>query len=230
MRTNRACVLGLALAGLLALAGCSRNHYTLAPAPEPAPPPVSPVAAVRLFQWGWNHLDEDPFRREMPADFRFVFAPWDSAGNPFRDFPLDRQAMHDILHHCFESGGSGIARAQSVDLRFATTLVPQPDPRPGMNPRWHQVVATSFDLALQRADTVGSYRVTGGVRFWLVRGDSAAIPPDLAALGVVPDSTRWYVQEWDEETVGTSEAARVGPAGTEPGRKLTWGDLLLLYR
>jgi len=59
------------------------------------------------------------------------------------------------------------------------------------------------------------------VRFHLVRGDSALLPQELLDRGARRDSTRWYVERWDDETVG--------PAATLPARNLTWGRLKLLY-
>ena len=60
----------------------------------------------------------------------------------------------------------------------------------------------------------------------MVRGDSAAIP---AELGFGPDSTRWYIERWEDETL--SSGSRTLPvAAPQPARNTTWGMILTLYR
>ena len=59
--------------------------------------------------------------------------------------------------------------------------------------------------------------VNGNTTFYLVRGDSAQIPPDLKARGFVPDATRWYIERYEDKTdtgggQGNSSALRA-PSG-----------------
>ena len=43
----------------------------------------------------------------------------------------------------------------------------------------------------------GEQSISGYVNFFLVRGDSAGVPADVSAPH---DSTRWYVERWEDDT------------------------------
>ncbi len=233
MRAASAQPLLVAVVVLAALAGCSTEEHVTGPSRShptivSAPVADSPEYAVRLFQWGWNHRDLESFRRVLPGDFRFVFALADSSGNRFTNDPLGREEMLTILSGIF-TGGGRCSPASSVVLLFDPVLRPIDDSRPGRNPRWHKGILTSVDLTLKLEDGE-EYRVSGNARFFLVRGDSAVIPPDLAAEGVGPDSTRWYIQQWNDETLqGAGALSRAVPAKSQPARQTTWGSILALY-
>jgi len=64
----------------------------------------------------------------------------------------------------------------------------------------------------------------GFANFFMVRGDSALIPADLAARGFRPDSTRWYIERWEDDTF-QEVGARAMPTSTA-----TWGTIKVLYR
>jgi hypothetical protein len=64
----------------------------------------------------------------------------------------------------------------------------------------------------------------------VVRGDSALIPQELVSRGFRPDSTRWYVDQWNDETQVGSALSRAFPVSALPSRGTTWGDILALYR
>jgi hypothetical protein len=49
------------------------------------------------------------------------------------------------------------------------------------------------------------YMLTGRFTFFCVRGDSVAIPPELASAGVGPDSTRWWIERWEDATTTATE-------------------------
>ncbi len=229
------------LSGLAPAAGCSK-HPTRAAAPAaalPAPAPSSPAGVIRLFEWSWNNRDTLRPRAILTDDFLFQFALGDSAGNQFRDQPMDREQLLRCLRHLFVGGGSQ-PPASSIRLVFNSVLSVQPDSRPGRAPTWHKEILTSVDLSIRTP--ASEYRIMGNARFFVVRGDSAAIPADLAARGFGPDSTRWWIQGWLDETFGGSAAAvrpwRPGGAegrGAGRGRVLpatnhTWGQVLSLYR
>jgi hypothetical protein len=222
------------LAAVLALVlfGCSVEHHVTGPLPWQPQPPVanSPVNAIRLFEWGWNHRDLETIKSLLTDDFRFVFALGDSAGNAFRDDPFVRDDMLGCLERLFTGGGS-MPPATSIQLVLDPTLRALPDSRPGMNPGWHKEIVTSVDLTIKTAGD-SEYRITGNARFFVVRGDSALIPQEL---GLEPDSTRWYIQQWNDETL--TGAGSVGPSRAIPRDLLvpqptdnpTWGQLLALY-
>ncbi len=192
--------LGLRLAFLVALAlapvalvpGCT---CVMSTSPDsgggvivgtPMPPPVSPAQAVRALEWTWD--------QRASAEYPLLFAAdlgqsCDSAASAWtRD---DEIASFD--HMVFGGGAQGAPVPGLIQLDFPTLLAATPDPRPGHAARWHQVVAGTFRLALSGAG-VRPETLTGDATFYLVRGDSAAIPEDLLAAGVTPDSTRWYFE------------------------------------
>jgi hypothetical protein len=215
----------------LVLSGCSTEDRVTGPLPvrSPLPPAAStPSNAIRLFERGWTHRDPDAFREILAGDFRFNFAQRDSSGNPFRADPIGRDELLGILDHLFRGGGSA-PPATRVCLVMDPALRPLPDSRPGKNPAWHQVIVTSVDLTIQTAGGP-EYRVLGSARFFVARGDSAVIPADLAAQGVRPDPTRWYIDRWEDETFPEGRALpRAVPAMLQPEFSASWGYVLALY-
>jgi len=217
------------LLALLGVTGCGEHGSVTAPRPNPrggAPAPNSPENAIRLFEWGWDHRDTLAVAEVLAGDFRFFFALGDSAGNVFRGDPVDRETMLRMDYHLFIGGGNA-APAKSIALQFDPKLIPQDDGRPGKDPRWHKEILTGVNLSIRTDDN--SWNVQGNARFFVVRGDSALIPQDLVAKGLGPDSTRWYIDRWDDETL-SGPGARVVPAQPLPTRVVTWGDILALYR
>ena len=206
---------GLALLLLVGLGGCfnpfNPKIATTAGVYVPPPSPASPQGVIKLLEWCWNNRDVTRAQELYTADYRFVFGLADSAGNEFRDKPVTREVELDIERNLFVGGGNE-PPATSITLHFNPTLTPMDDSRPGKNRRWHQETVTSVDLSI-RTDTQ-EYRITGNARFFTERGDSALIP---AVLGFKPDSTRWYIDQWNDETQpGSSPEARTatGTMGT----------------
>ena len=227
MRSASVRALLLATAALC-LAGCSSERHVTRPRPAP-PPADSPSNAVRLFEWGWNRRNLDAFHDVLAKDFRFVFSPADSAGNGFQDHPFDRDTMLLVLQHLFVGGGTQ-PPATRIALNFDPVLYPLPDSRPGRDPEWHKEIVTRVDLTIKIGDEL-EYRIMGTARFFVVRGDSAVIPADLVAEGVGPDPRRWYIQQWNDETLsGGAAILRALPAVPGPASQTTWGDVLVLYR
>ncbi len=219
----------LAVAVALAIPGCSVERHVTGPLPWQtsvrSPAPGSPANAIRLFEWGWNNRDLDAFKNLLTADFRFVFALSDSAGNLFRDEPFGREQMLGCLRNLFTGGGPE-PPATSIRLVLDPELLVLPDSRAGMDPAWHKEIVTSVDLAIKTA-AGAEYRVVGNARFFVVRGDSALIPQEL---GLVPDSTRWFIQRWQDETLqGAGAMLRALPAAPQPADNVTWGQILALY-
>ncbi len=222
-------VAALALAALaLALAGCSNGW---APARLTAPPPATPVAptpvaAVELLQWAYDHRSLDTYRTLFADDFVFNFGALDPAGDPYRDQLWRREDELASAEHLFVSGNAVEGPAVSITLDFDVTPVDVADTTGGRDPRSHRQVRVGCVLDIQRPS--GSWQVKGSVDFHLVRGDVAVIPPEL---GVQPDSTRWYIGSWDDFT-GQMDAL-VGrtapPAAPQPAGLATWGLIKTLY-
>src|SRR5262245_42722408 len=201
---------------------------------EPPPPPTSPVGVLRLFEWCWNHRDANLYREIFTADYVFVFALTDSAGNAYRNRVLTREEDLDIATNLFVRGSATEPPPVSIRLTFDPNLIALPDSRPGKDALYNKEIAAQTLLIIEQPDI----QVNGITRFFVVRGDSALLPQELVQRGFKPDSTRWYIQQVQDETLGTI-AERVGPTalrGLRPAEQttyepedLTWGQLLSRY-
>lgn len=207
---------------VLALAGCAETHVTR---PANLPPRAdTPQGVVKRFAWCWNNLDVTRYSGLFTDDFQFVFASGDSVGDLYRETVFGRDEMLACAQHLFVGGGTRPA-ARSITLVIDAVLYPLDDSRPGKNPRWHQEVSTSVSLTVVTV-TDSTYHICGNATFFAVRGDSAAIP---AELGLEPDSTRWYIERWEDYTLwGCGAATRV--ASPQASRSYSWGYLLHVYQ
>jgi hypothetical protein len=109
-------------------------------------------------------------------------------------------------------GGGSAPPATSITLNLDPTLRPLPDSRLGKDPKWHKEIVTTVDLTI-KVEGDQQYRIMGNARFYVVRGDSALIP---AELGFPPDSNRWYIDQWNDETLtgaGLAALLQTGPGG-----------------
>jgi hypothetical protein len=188
----------------------------------------TPVAVLHALQYGYEHPDNALLKRLFTDDFVFVFSQLDSAGNSFRDVPWNRIDELLYLDHLLEGGGPHPA-ADRITIDFTNTLVSFPSSRPGHDPGWHREVHAEVNVRAQMAESV--FEIRGFSSFYFVRGDSAAIPADLAQQGLRPDSTRWWIDRWEDHTISASPALRVmSPSDIEPSQTRSWGTLRTLYR
>ena len=211
-------------------------------ASTPAPAPNSPTNVVRLFAWCWLNRDPALYAEIFTDDYRFQFAPNDSAGNPYQGSPWIREYELSSAQHIF-AGGADKPPASDIQITIDNLLVARDDARPGKSAKWHKQVNTHVDLKIT-FDQNGSPDVNsiqGYALFYLVRGDSATIPPELVAQGFRPDSTRWWIERWEDGTAGSNGAqARMRPATSPRGRtaspssplpigRVTFGQLKAAY-
>jgi hypothetical protein len=216
--TRRTWITLLVLAA--AASSCSKGQQKLvAPAPEP-PLATSPIEAVRTVESAWKTRADGSLPHLYTEDFEFAFAPGDSAGNPY-------------TNHCWQledevlSSSNCFANASEITLSFQRNLVPLNDDRPGKNATWHKYILTHVDLRviLDRGNGPELNEVHGYAKFYLVRGDSAQLTANEMAAGGT-DSTRWWVQRWEDETLSEfAEAMR-----TNPTQNQTWGNIKNLFR
>jgi hypothetical protein len=193
--------------------GCSTKIVAPPPVDEP-PAASSPAGAVQRFAWGFNHKDVEVVRGLLTDDFQFISAGTDSAGNPSRA-PHDRSWFLVALAALRDS-------TSTVSFIVDQNLVPSPDTRAGKVSKYHVQIRTSVHASVRFTDPNGNVEITGNLLFFLTRGDSAAIPQELIDRGAKPDSTRWWLDRMEDETVagaGVSYAAR-------PSRNNTFGGLL----
>jgi len=167
-----------------------------------APTPNSPQNAVKLFEWCWVNRGVDEYRELFTDDYVFISAGTDSAGNPSREIQARRDDEVQTAENMF-IGSAERPPAEQITLIFDQSLVPFPDSRIGKNPRWHKQIRTSVNLKV-RIDSGNTVEVTGNALFFLTRGDSAAIPLELKNRGFKPDSLRWWIDRWEDETLAGS--------------------------
>lgn len=217
--------LSFALLGAL-LAGTSGCFNPFGPlisaerqASQPPPVPNSTANVVRLFEWCWKNRGYNEYEEIFTDDYRFYFAAQDSAGNTYRDVPYTRDDELRSATGLFV-GTPDHPAASEITLDFDKTLIPLNDDRPGKDPGWHRTIRTHVDLKV--TVDIGSgpsvNEVHGYAKFYLVRGDSAAIPEALRLKGFRPDANRWWIERWDDETLpaGSAAMARARPAHAMP--------------
>ena len=191
-----------ALALLVTLSGCFnpfRPDVLNQRVTTTAPTPNSPQNAVKLFEWCWVNRGVDEYRELFTDDYVFISAEKDSAGNQNRDIQARRDDEVQTAENMF-IGSADKAPAEQITLLFDQNLVPFPDSRPGKNAKWHKQIRTSVNLKV-RIDSGNTVEVTGNALFFLTRGDSAAIPQELINRGFKPDSLRWWIDRWEDETL-----------------------------
>ena len=164
----------------------------------PPPAPNSPANTLRLLEWCYDNLEPSLYRELFTDDYRFAFSLLDPYGNAYRDIPWTREDELISTTKLFLGGDASQPAASSVTLNFDRNFNVRNDPRPGKRSKWHKSVRTSvaFTLVAEGSQT----NVTGFVNFFLVRGDSALIPKELTDRGFAPDSSRWYIERWEDET------------------------------
>ena len=212
-----------AVAALSLSTGCSTQTTEPVPVnPDSAPTATSPVNALRRLQWAWVHRDTTVLRGLITSDFEFVFGELDSTGHSYVDPPWNRNDELASSRHLFVTGCAE-PPATSISVTFDPSPRTAVDTRPGHRNAWHRVILTT--VALTCRTEASTYETQGRGVFFFVRGDSAAIPPDAAAAGARPDSTLWWIDRWEDQTVSTGGALSVLPA-----RSYSWGHLKALYR
>lgn len=197
-----------------------------------APSPNTPRGAVELFQWCWKNRAAEEYSELFTDDYVFQSASVDSAGNGTREIQSRRQDEVEIATNMF-LGSAERAPASTITLNFDGNLRAFDDTRAGKNPTWHQTIRTSVDLKVDIGDG-STLEVTGFALFYLVRGDSAAIPAELKSKGFKPDPARWWIDRWEDETLpsGGSAAARASHPETagQVFIPATVGEVKALYR
>ena len=212
----------IAALAVLAVAGCATK--TVAPPPADVPPAANSAAgAVKRLDWAINHRDPDMVAGMLTNDFQFISAGTDSAGNASRDSVGDRSWLDVALRALLDP-------ANQVSLKLDANPIPFPDSRPGKDPKWHRQVRSSINLRVHDAQANTTFEVTGNALFFMTRGDSAQIPPELLARGVKPDSTVWWFDRCEDETLGGAGVrAPTSPAATNPSFVPTLAYLLRYY-
>ena len=181
-----------------------------------APSPTTPQNAIKLFEWCWKNRGVEEYKTLFTDDYVFQSAELDSAGNGGRDVLTRRNDEIETAQNMF-IGSAERPPAAKITLNFDPNLVPFPDTRPGKDQKWHKTIRTSVDLKVD-VDEGNTLEVTGHALFFLTRGDSALIPKELQSR-FKPDSLRWWIDRWEDETIGSASltAGRAAAHVARPG-------------
>jgi hypothetical protein len=251
--TSRMRILGLLLFGfvLLGAAGCFNPFDPDVRGTgfrKAAPIPNSPTNLLRLFEWCYVNRAVAEYREIFSDDYRFVFSAVDPAGDAYRDRPFTREDELISTTNLFRGGDADQPAATDISLILDNNFAEFTDPRPGKgNFKIHKKIGTSVLLSIRTTDG-NQTEVRGRASFFVVRGDSAVIPQELVDRGFEQDSTRWYIERWEDETntntpivitdgmrARSAPAARVAPPSL-PGRngaqvaRISWGALKAWYQ
>ena len=234
-----------ALAVAMLLAGCFnpfRPRVAGSGISVPPPVPNSPSNVLHVLEWCYNNRNPFLYREIFTDNYRFWFAVADPAGNAYYDVPWTREDELESTTKLFLGGDANQPAATSINLYLDRNFGVFNDPRDGKVGRWHKKIRTTVALSIVIEGNQSN--VTGSANFYLTRGDSAVIPQELLERGFLPDSNRWYIDTWEDETTVPSSASegrsvpapetagrRAQPAGaaTLPSR-LSWGGLKVIYR
>ncbi len=195
-----------------------------------APSPTSPQDAVKLFEWCWVNRGVEEYKELFTDDYIFQSAVLDSAGNGTRDLLTRRTDELETAENMF-IGSAERPPAAKITLNFDRNLVPFGDTRAGKNPIWHKTIRTSVNLKVE-VDDGNALEVTGNALFFLVRGDSATIPPELKSRGFKPDSLRWWIDRWEDETLPASGVAarRARPGASRASIPMSMAQVKRYFR
>jgi len=201
------------LTAALALAGCDnpfKPRIGYVPiAVEPPPRPNSPQNLMQLFRWCWVNQQISEYEDLFTDDFRFVFTDIEAVDNPAGTTPILRQEEIDIARRIFLDGSASEPRARRIEFTFVSVPIPIPDTRPNKPDPWHKLIQTRVTLRVELGDPT-PITIDGDLNFFVVRGDSAALPADvIERLGEqeAHSTNRWYIERWEDKT------AQPGPAG-----------------
>lgn len=165
---------------------------------EPPPAPNSASGVLRLLEWAYTNRDYPVYKTLFTDDYRFAFAALDTAGNSYRQTPWTREDELAYSQNLFEGGDANQPAATNITLVLDKSFNEFADPREGKKDDFTRFRAIRTQVALNITDAYGAQtNVSGKALFFLVRGDSAVIPPEL---GLGPDVNRWYINRWEDET------------------------------
>lgn len=195
--------------GLIAVTGCFNPFRPLIGGgvgnSTPPPIPNSATNVLRLLEWCYNNRAIEEYREVFADDYRFVYSALDTNGNAYRDVPWTREDELISTEKLFLGGDVTQPAATSISLIFDRNFNVTGDVRDDgitRSPLVHKSINTSVTLTIRTSDG-SAIEVQGKALFFLVRGDSAAIPSDLS-FGQNPN--RWYIERWEDQTAQGSSA------------------------
>ena len=177
---------------LLALLAVSPARAATAP-----PVPSTPTDALALLKWCWESRDVALYHELFADNYQYFYDAGNPAGAPYRITPWTREDELASGTNLFVGGGSLHAPASSVTFSFTDGPTLQPSAG-GLASPWHQQYAAQWALDITCTDG-STLHGEGQSKWFLVRGDSAAIPQELKDRGFTADPNRWYIERWLEQ-------------------------------
>jgi len=195
----------LITAGALACAGCGGGSpfkpLDLTPAATP-PAADSPEGLLQRFQWALEHRDIAVYEGLFTGDYVFTYTPVEAVDNP----PIYRDEEIAIARRMLHDGTQYEPPARGITVTLVNQLIPIPDTRPGKPDPWHKLIQTRVTLRVDLGDPV-PILIDGDQAFFVVRGDSAVFSQEMRDRGLGPDSSRWYIERWEDHSGATSGSA-----------------------
>src|SRR5205814_8064803 len=103
-----------------------------APTPPPAQPtPDSQANVVRLLEWCWNQRDAAKYCEVLTSDFKFNFAPLDTAATRFGGVWFRADEL-ESANRLFVTGNGTEPPATSITMSLDPSLTTQNVVRPGV--------------------------------------------------------------------------------------------------
>jgi hypothetical protein len=144
--------------------------------------PNSASNLLRLFEWCYNNKAIAEYRELFTDDYVFFFNPTDSAGEAYRQVPWTREDELISTAHLFVGGSADQPPADRIQLTLDRSFTIVRDDNYKLSDpsgRWHKSIVTQIDFLIET--TSDAQRVSGQVRFYVIRGDSALIPDEIEA-------------------------------------------------
>ena len=163
-----------------------------------------------MLEWAVDHSRPDLLEGLFSADFELFTAGLDSAGNLTR-VGIPRDTVLAAFRAMLE-GVPGKSAPATAALVLDRNLLATPDTRPGRDPRVHRSLRTSCDFRVEDSTTQGAFHVTGFLRFYASRADSAALP---AGSTTATDTTRWWITRIEDETLAADGSLRTSAHPTK---------------
>jgi len=174
--------------------------------------------------WCWDNRDTAGLQDLFTDDYEFAFSVGDTSTAHMSSLHRDDELR--VSRHLFLEGSGFESVATSIEFAIDPTLTDTPDSRPGRDPLRHREVLTAVLVHVRSQSQ--EFLVAGHARFFLVRGDSAGIPQALINGGTTPDSSRWWIERWEDET-DAGVSGSLSTSSAQPSKNFTLGLLKTLY-
>lgn len=209
-------------------AGCSKTPMRPVVPPAHAAVATTPVGAVQALGLACEARDTTAYRALFTVDYVFRLDPFDPSFYEYPGSELTRADELILAAHMFHLGNHTVAAASRIEVAWLDSLIESPDDRPGKTSPYHAMISTRGRILADLGDAI--FDASDPQVFYLVRGDSALVPP---GLGLAADSTRWFIERWEDYSLAPPAAWErtrdTRPMQTTPGGRKLWGSLKKLY-